>query len=276
MIAEKIRAYLDGKRETFSDSVEQLLLEEGTMLFHESLKRLLFSEDRDSKGKLYMSAGGACARKTAYSYHGFEPKGRKIDSRSRFNFFMGDMVELAIVLLASKAGVDIRKFGTDQMRAILEVQGGEVSGRPDGLIANGHEVMLLEVKSMSTFGFRLFESKGEISYEYLAQVNNYMEALNVSRCVFIGVCKDTGVYKEKIVEKDHDIILANKLNCISVLQSTPEKLPPPDSRFNFNPVTREYPWQCCYCSYWKTCRTNAEYVLVKKSNKLVEKPKELV
>ena len=269
MIAEKMREYLDNQRTSFRDTVDQLLVEEAQDLFVESFKKYLHDEERDSAGKIYMSASGYCARKNAYQYHGFKPKGRAIDARSRLNFFMGDMVELAVVLLAYKAGVGLTKFGKDQDRITIDVAGVEISGRPDGIITQNARTVLLEVKSMSTYGYKMFE-KGDISYEYLAQVNACMEATGINEAIILGVCKDTGVFSERLVAKDPNIVMANKLGYLQVAQSTPEKLPEPDSRFDANKKTGLYPWQCTYCAYHQLCRSKAKKVVVKGAYQLQE------
>jgi len=69
MIVDKINQYLaKEKRE-----LDEALLTSFTVAAREVGKRLFFTEEKDSKGKIYMSASGKCPRQCSYSYLGTTP-----------------------------------------------------------------------------------------------------------------------------------------------------------------------------------------------------------
>jgi len=94
-----------------------------------------------------------------------------------------------------------------------------------------------------------------------------MYALGLKKTIVVALNKDAGVMCERIIESNEDIQTIIKIN-INVLKGvTKESLPEPKYTVNDK---GQYPWQCCYCSHWKTCRPTAEMKLVGKSNKLCE------
>jgi hypothetical protein len=86
----------------------------------------------------------------------------------------------------------------------------------------------------------------------------------------IAVNKDNGVMAEKLIQKDNILIAGIRASVETILKSKPDRLPEPPEEYSPN-ARGFYPWQCAYCAYWGKCRTNAEYVLVGKSNKLKER-----
>lgn len=267
MVVDKILKYLTTSKEAYNEEVHKALWEEFSLVANSAYAKLLWDQERDSKGKFYLSSFGKCARQNAYSYHGFEKSGRTIDARSMINFFMGDMVELAVVMLAVKAGVNINHYGENQRRVTLKFGEYEATGKLDGIIEHELNEYVLEVKSMTTYAFRDFE-KGVINPDYIAQANAYMESLGLTHAVIVGVCKETGHMHEIILPINRSLIVNQKIAMSKVFQSTPEDLP--DRKYEADEAGI-YPWQCCYCSYWKHCHKNAEYVLKGRAYKLKEK-----
>lgn len=266
MIVDKILEYLS-KNEKITD--DRTLKTVGTLA--EFCFQRQFMEDResDNKGKIYPSGLGKCVRQLAYGYHGIEKEGKEIDSRGRLTFWTGDLAEITILQLAKLAGCVITGTGLDQLRITFKHLDKEFSGYADGLLFADGEQYLVECKSMSSYGFDKFQ-KGEIDPNYRTQVNVYMEALGIHRCVFVAINKDNAVLHEEIIKLDPDIIAKARLTIRKVIESTPEKLPDAPSDFDCD-AKGFYPWQCLYCAWWKKCRTNAELVLVKNSYKLKEK-----
>ena len=264
MIVDKIYSYLNGEGVT----IDEALRYEVEKLAGVSFKRQFMTEEKDSApGVLRLSAAGKCARQLAYGYHGLEKKGKEIDGRAKMIFFQGDLTENMLLSIAKLAGCNLVGTGLNQGRVKLLVGEKEIEGHPDGLLLAVGEIFLVEFKSMSSYSFERFE-KGYIDDSYKAQINAYMHALGVSRCVFVGFNKDSGVLHEMVIVKDQDIVDFVIKNLESVLVSTPEKLPDPAYKVDEKGV---YPWQCLYCSWFAICRPNAEKVLVGKSYKLKEK-----
>ncbi|GEM_PF-1400236 len=271
MIVDKINSYLFENDLTLNESLRYEIEKMAGAAFK---KQFMDDEIKDSKGKLWFSSLGRCVRQSSYQFHGIEKAGKEIDGRAKIIFWTGDLIEMTVVGIAKLAGCNLISTGLQQLRVELPVNGGVVSGRPDGILLADKQFYLLEVKSMSSYAFEKFE-KGTIDEPYLVQVNVGMESLGLSKCVFVGVCKESGVMHEIVLEKDPAIVEKARKNTATILHSTPEDLPAPPEEFNPN-EKGFYPWQCLYCAWWMKCRTNAEKVLVGKAYKLKEKKKEKV
>jgi len=256
MIVDKINEYLTGN----PTAIEEVLQEASEIQRH--IFNRQFMKEGGRGQYLGLSQAGRCPRQSAYQLLGFEHNGKEKDSRSKIVFYMGDVTEMMVYLLAKLAGCEIEKGGLNQERVSFKVGDKEVYGHPDGLY-NGH---LVEIKSMTSFSFKDFQ-KGIIEPSYLSQINTYLDALGLEKCIMIALNKDSGVLGEQIITKDPDIVAKAHDTLKLVLESTKEDLPkgwysPDEKGF--------YPWNCLYCSYWKTCHEKAEKVLVKGKYKLKE------
>jgi hypothetical protein len=94
-----------------------------------------------------------------------------------------------------------------------------------------------------------------------------MEALGLSKCVFVALNKESGVMNERIIEKDPAVVEKIREALKTVLHSTPDNLPEAPYVPNEKGL---YPWQCLYCAWWGKCHPTAEKVLVGSSYKLKE------
>lgn len=267
MIVDRINTYLTEKG---NKSINEYILKEFGALAAFSFQRQFCTnnEEHDSKGKLRLSSAGKCARALAYAFHGFEKKGKEQDSRSAIVFAQGDYIEAMVTQLAKLSGVVLLGIGLNQVNVKMLVRGVEVVGHPDGFVINDGIMGLFECKSMSSFSFERFE-KGEISEDYIAQIQAYMFAAGMNWCCIVAVNKDSGVMAEQIVRFDKDIVQKVSDNLAKVIQSTPELLPDAPKTLDCNEKGL-YPWNCLYCSFWGVCRPNAQKVLVGKSYKLKE------
>jgi hypothetical protein len=270
VIVDKINQYLT---EQGNKSVNEYILKEFGELAKFSFQRQFCTnqEEAVSTGKLRLSAAGKCPRALAYAYHGFEKKGKELDSRSAIVFAQGDYVEAMVTQLAKLSGVVLLGIGLNQVNVEMLVKGTKVVGHPDGFMIHNTEMGLFECKSMSSFSFARFE-KGEIDEGYIAQIQSYMFGSGMNWCCIVAVNKDSGVMAEQIVRFDKEIVQKVHDNLAKVLQSTPETLPDAPQTLDCNEKGL-YPWNCLYCSWWGLCRTNAVKTLVGKSYKLKEQPK---
>ncbi len=272
MVVDKILAFLSENKLTSND----YLIREIGSLASWAFKRQFLDEYEDKPFTLRLSSAGKCPRQLAYGYWGFEKKGKEIDGRGRITFFQGDMVELMIMALARISGCKITATGFNQLSVELPVNLGEptetilIKGHPDGILIDD-ETYLVECKSMSSFGYDDFE-RGNIDESYLAQINLYMLALNLQKCVFVAINKNNGVINERIINYDDKIARNTKDSLVKILTSTKDTLP--EARFKAD-EKGFYPWNCLYCSFWGHCHPTAEKVLVGKAYKLRE-PKEKV
>ena len=260
MIVEAIDKYLRTEGKEFNEYLKHDIEKIAGWTFQRQ-----FIDDRETKkGVLRLSSAGRCARQQAYAFWGYERNGREIDTRAKLTFWIGDLIELTVVSLMRQAGIKVMATGFNQLTVKFDVDGIEVLGHPDGIVHHNGEFYLLEVKSMSSYGYQRFE-KGDIDAAYLTQANAYMEALNLDKAVFVVINKDNAVMAEQKVNKDPSYVAAARLNLGTVLASSKDNLP----QRAHKPDEKGYlPWQCQYCAYWKTCWPDAKEVLVSKRKKL--------
>jgi len=269
MIVNKINEYLSSKDLTIDEHIASQVGWLATWTFKRQ-----FMQDNQSSNTISLSQAGKCARQLAYRYHDFEQAGKELDSRAKIIFWQGDLVETMIMKLARLAGCNVMATGLEQIKCYVPIikkipfaddETLQIAGHPDGILLDD-ATCLVECKSMSSYSFRDFE-KGKVDEGYLSQMNMYMHGLGLNKCVLIAMNKDNGIMNEKVIERNDDIIEAGIKNLTTVLNSTPDALPDgwyqPDAK-------GLYAWQCLYCSWWKTCKPNAERVLIGKSYKLKE------
>lgn len=251
MIADAINKYLDSQQYTVSEAILESVGRQAAWCFKRQ-----FMENGEREG-IGLSGSGHCARQLAYKYHGIPTEGKAIDARAKTIFWLGDLAESTVIHLAELAGVVLRKVGQDQATVTLNVNGKEIEGHPDGIVVCPDKMRLLEVKSMSSYGFKEFED-GTISPDYLAQVNIYMDLMGFDECCMVAVAKDSGVIKEQMLVKSTEIVAQAKANLATVVDSTPDNLPPR----KFGPDHKgKLPWNCTYCNSWRTCWPKAEQVV---------------
>lgn len=264
MITDKINEFLTKEKKSLEDGFKFLLKQEFSQLSGFSFDRQFLSDHKESDGELRFSSVGKCPRALAYGYHKFEKNGKEIDSRGLRTFFMGDMTETMIVLLAKTSGVPIFGYGLQQPKLSWKIGDKEISGHPDGFIVHEMNILNVEVKSMSSFAFTDFE-KGKIDDTYLFQMNANMKASGTQACVYVAFNKNNSVLGERVIQRDEKIIKKIEENILSVINSTTISLPGRP----FEPNEQGFlPWNCLYCAYHKTCWPNAEKKLVGKSYKL--------
>ncbi len=269
MIVDKINQYLSEKDLTIDEGLRYEIEKLSGWSFQQ---KFMQTDSKDSTGRIYVSQIGKCPRQIAYQYHGIEKAGKEIDGRALFNFWFGDLIELATASLAKLAfqklgGGSLKATGFDQTHIEIPVNGAVISGYPDGLLITGKEFVNVEVKSMPSYSFKRFE-KGDINEDYISQIQAEMAGLGVEKTCMVAVCKDNGVFNERIIDFNGMIHNKNLDNIKTVLDSTPEELPEP--RYQSNDKG-EYPWQCLYCGWWQACHENAEKVLKSKRYILKEK-----
>lgn len=257
MIVDRINEYLSGSGKAIDEGI---LLDVGSLMSW-SFRRQ-FGEQEVRTGEIRLSSIGRCLRQQAYKALGFEENGKKIDARSKMVFFQGDAAENAIVHLAKQAGCMISSSGQTQ----IEVDVDGIKGHPDGLLKDPSGTYLLEVKSMSSYGFAEFQ-RGMLDEGYRYQINAYMYALKLTQAVVVALNKDAGVLAEMVISLDPEIALEIQRR-IRVLKAVTEKTLP-DRPYHPNEKGM-YPWNCLYCAFHETCLPHAEKVIVGKSYKLKE------
>tara|TARA_R100001591_G_scaffold6454_1_gene12745 strand:+ start:1499 stop:2482 length:984 start_codon:yes stop_codon:yes gene_type:complete len=253
-------------------------------------------DDSRNGPRLRLSASGACIRQLAYSWHMYRPT-NGVNATSRMTFAMGDMTENMMVavleeVFAELGDCDLLYTGDEQSDVHLSIPLGgnrefEVGGHPDGLMVlprwqNEQEEKfraILEVKSMSDYGFKKFRQNGLSEDDtYYAQVQAYMLArtrMDLQDCNYAYVVaygKTTGAYDVDIIDADtnhwrpvapihgqwikadpdYQEMLIGKFR--SVIDSAgPEDFPRP-----FGPGKKgKLGFPCSYCSYMGECFPNS-------------------
>lgn len=128
---------------------------------------------RDPKTLFMSEIGKPCTRQLWYSVN--EPDGgEELTGKTRIKFLYGDLLEDAILLLASAAGHLVER---NQERCSFSVDGWNVRGRIDAVI----DGVLVDVKTASKYSYEKFV-KGlddtNDSFGYRAQLHGYNYALN--------------------------------------------------------------------------------------------------
>lgn len=267
MVVDLINQYLSDKDLSIDEAVRYEVEKLAGWAFR---RQFMDSEQRDSKGKIWLSSIGKCTRQLAYGFHGIEKAGKEMDGRGKITFWIGDMVEMAVIGLARLAKVPLFATGLNQITVQLSVNGFTAYGHPDGFCLNDGAVDLVEIKSMPSYSFDRLE-KGDIDETYVMQMQAYMLAANVNRCILVAINKNNGVIVERPIQRDNAFREQIIEKIENVLVSTPETLPVPEYEAN---DSGEYPWQCLYCSYWKHCHKNAGLVLHGKKYVLKERKEE--
>lgn len=267
MIVDRINKYLAAGDLT----LDEYIIRQVSALAGWTFRRQ-FMENGENHAKLSLSGAGKCPRQLAYKYHDIPKAGKEIDSRAKIIFWQGDLVENMIMHLAKLAGCRIMATGFDQLTCSVTVKKQipyadpepvEIPGHPDGILL-ADKTYLVECKSMSSFAFSRFE-KGIIDDSYQAQISMYLHALHLDTCVMIALNKDNGVLHEMQVEKNAEIVDKCMTNLEMIINSTHEGLPERAYKADDKGF---YPWQCLYCSWWKTCLPEAEQVVVSGRYKL--------
>lgn len=270
MLIDLVYKYLheDGK------TLDQGVIYEAEKIAGAVFKRQFMTDPEDKPGTIRLSGVGRCSRQQAYNFHGFEPAGKEMDGRAKLTFFIGDLVELAVISLVKIA---VNKFQTGNVLATglsqMTLKLDKISGHPDGIyyFYEDKKWRVIEVKSMADYSFGEFEKNGMLDSGYLGQVHAYMEWLGFDECIFIGLNKNNSILHEQVIKKDPLVVEIIRGNIKSILESTPDSLPVRPYQPNEKGF---YPWQCLYCPHHITCLPEAEKILVGKAYKLKEKQSE--
>ena len=263
MLVDRIEKYLRDKEY----SIDAGLKYEVEKIAGYAFSRQFMDPWEEKKGTLRLSSSGKCARQLAYQYHGYEKTGKKMDGRSKIVFWTGDLSELTIIALAKLSGCSVSGTGLNQIQVSIDVDGNKIKGHPDGVLFDESGIYLIEIKSMSSYVFERFEN-GEVPDDYLYQINCYMKALGLQKCVFVALNKESGVMKEMILDYDESKYQFARVNLLKVLKSTEFDLPLPPKDLQDPDKKGFYSWKCLYCAYWATCKPYAKQVLVGQSYKL--------
>jgi hypothetical protein len=116
-------------------------------------------------------------------------------------FDLGDRVEDAVIEYLIAAGVPLIR--TNEARDTVEIAEVGLRVRADAFIEVEGEHLIVEVKSMSNFGFERAE-RGELDESYLIQGECYMRAYGTQKCIFVCYRKETSHLCEVLTSRDEE------------------------------------------------------------------------
>lgn len=252
MLAKKITEYLEGQQH-FSSGV----LEKACVQFGGSLARQFMGQETHTPS-LRMSNIGHCPRKVWMQIAGEKPE--PLNARTRMNFAFGDMVETAVVgvirLMAEQEHYGI-KINEELVQKELDWEG--IKGHADLPCTIDGQNVVVEVKSMSNYGFRDFCKNGpDETWGYPHQLQAYMRGLDWQQSLWIGVRKETGHFDEFIMHRDDKTYVPLALD-IMELVNTEEKPDKPEWAVLKAGEIKDI--RCCYCALKEPCWGKFEVIV---------------
>ncbi len=236
--------------EDIGDRLEEGKLPEETnlALFLDELKEVMenfFVEEsnRDSTGKLRLSAVGREDRKLWYDFNGYAKE--KLNTSQRIRFCLGHILESFVLLLTRESGHTVEDCQK-------EVSVEKVKGHIDCII----DGELVDVKSASPYGFKKFVDgsiiTGEDPFGYMYQLSSYGAALGKKKGYFLSIDKSGGNLNLLEVPLNN----VDPAERISYLKDTLPDSDPPDRCY---PEVEEASgnkrigFNCKYCDYKVEC-----------------------
>ena len=153
------------------------------------------------------SIGEACDRKLVLEYQG---NAGEVDAHLLRAFAAGHVFEELLARWLRLAGFDLRDVdpNTGQQYS-FEIAGGRVRGHCDGVIVDGPDLgvaypVLWEAKALNEVSWLDLTRRGVMQSKpiYFAQVQTYMSHLQIERCLFTALNKNTAALYHELVALD--------------------------------------------------------------------------
>lgn len=208
------------------------------MLLKEVIDKFYFDRQKDREQRhFYITDAGRCGRALFFKFKNVPRK--EIEANILRLFDHGDHIHQLIM----KPLLSVREIHVVAAEVNIPPQ-KIISGRADAIISDGHELYVLDIKSMNSMVFnRLTEPKEE----NVDQIQLYLHYFRISKGILLYVNKDNQYLKEFIVEYDK-----RRANClIKSLNQIKRKI-----EKNILPARLdEYPknWQCRFCQFRQIC-----------------------
>ena len=238
---EDLKATLDAAVEVDGGERYRQLLQANLPIFTD-----IYRTRRGDKGMPRVnisSIGDHCARRIWYRYRAV--KDEKFSGRLLRLFNRGHMEEARIVSMLEAAGISVTHNDINNLKFRADL----ISGVADGIAENvpGYSgKVLLEFKTMSKASFEKWKKEGTLLYskDYFVQVQFYLAAFRLNKCLFIAVCKDNDDFEIEVIERQDEIVEQYYERAERIAGV---KEPPP--RINDSPLW----WQCKMCSFHGIC-----------------------
>jgi len=144
---------------------------------------------------------------------------------------MGDMFSSGMRVVASEISIPDNEL---------------IHGRADCIVCIDNELILLDFKSIMSFGYKIINDK-KLNEEHIAQVNLYLHFFNLKRGFLIYMNKDNQDLLEVEVLYDEK----KALECLDKLKDLRLKI---DNKILPEIPTNLEGWKCAYCSHRKLCK----------------------
>jgi hypothetical protein len=216
---------------------------------HDRIDRALLKSHGEKKRREYLGAsllGEECTRRVYYEYYFPKP----IDDARRLRIFqVGNLFEDYVIKLLKNAGIKVFTEDENEEQFGFIAFDGKVAGHIDGVVKGIPESTkphLLEIKSANDASFKQFKKSGvkKQSDRYYGQVQIYMGEMNLEKCLFVIINKNT---QELYFERIDYCIFEHKV-CMNKAEEILNATEPPERAYNNSNFYR-----CNMCPYREEC-----------------------
>jgi hypothetical protein len=217
------------------------------MSIAELVDNAILKEAQEKEGRSYMGGsilGTECDRQLWYSYK----RPWKVDSaRVQRIFDMGNIIEDYVVELLKKAGITV--YDKDENGKQFGFVDGKIAGHTDGVLMGLPESELphlFECKSANDKNYKLFQKDGveKTNNKYYVQCQVYMQKLNLSKCLFVVLNKNTQELHFETIDYKKDVadVYLSRGKDIAEMENEP------DRKYSSSKF-----FKCRFCNYNKEC-----------------------
>jgi len=215
-------------------------------LLYDSLKNK--QELRNNKDRKYFNVTSvlSCPRALYYSWNNYDKLA--YDSNTMLKFKVGDKLHQLIVAEMLQAE-DIRVVAAE-IDMPNEKHDGIVHGRADLIVSTKeeNELRVIDIKTISSYGFKALQNGTDLKEEHLLQVQFYMHYFDINKGSVLYINKDTQEMLEVEVERDDKKVLEmiERLKKLKEQFENGSNAPVPDrTNWKYN--------KCKYCVYRTIC-----------------------
>jgi hypothetical protein len=173
------------------------------------------------------SIGDECIRKVQLQYM---QKDQKISAKQVRTFDIGHCLEDLVIKWLRIAGFDLKTRNENGEQFGFSVANGKFAGHVDGLIYSFPEefpdkqegVSLLEIKTMNHKSWNDTQKRGVLVSKpvYYSQVQLYMAYMNLDRCLFVALNKDTSDLYFEIIPFDPGMAQKYSDRAVQIIKAT--------------------------------------------------------
>ena len=173
------------------------------------------------------SIGDECIRKVQLQYM---QKDQKVSAKQIRTFDIGHCLEDLIIKWLRIAGFDLKTRNENGEQFGFSVANGKFAGHVDGIILSFPEqfpdkpkgVSLLEIKTMNHKSWNDTQKRGVLVSKpvYYSQVQLYMAYMELDRCLFVALNKDTSDLYFEIIPFDPGMAQKYSDRAVQIIKAT--------------------------------------------------------